>query len=115
MIGIKHELFYQSRMGMNVLHIQILRLLEVAKSLYMYTTCITGHQCTYPGCKRVLVLDGNMKNRRDVCMARDAGYTKYEGLPGALQNLVPVTAYCMKSWHVTHLLEKIKTRMLQSV
>lgn len=26
-----------------------------------------------------------MKNRRDVCMARDAGYTTYEGLPGAVK------------------------------
>ena len=34
-----------------------------------------GHSCKYPGCKKVLVLDGNMKNRRDVCMARNAGYT----------------------------------------
>ena len=45
----------------------------------------TGHKCTYPGCERVLVLDGNMKNRRDVCMARDAGYTEYEGLPGSIK------------------------------
>jgi len=33
----------------------------------------------------VFVLDGNMKNRRDVCMAREAGYTTYEGLPGVLK------------------------------
>ena len=26
-----------------------------------------------------------MKNRCDVCMARDAGYTTYEGLPGAIK------------------------------
>ena len=45
----------------------------------------TGHKCTYPGCEGVLVLDGNMKNRRDVCMARDAGYTEYEGLPGSIK------------------------------
>ena len=33
------------------------------------------HTCKYPGCKNVLVLDGNnMKNRRDVCMAKDSGY-----------------------------------------
>ena len=35
--------------------------------------------------KKVLVLDGNMKNRRDVCMARDAGYTVYENLPGVVK------------------------------
>ena len=26
-----------------------------------------------------------MKNRQDVCMACDAGYTAYEGLPGAVK------------------------------
>ena len=49
--------------------------------LYSYV----GHTCKYPGCKKVFVLDGNMKNRRDVCMARDAGYTEYEGLPGSIK------------------------------
>ena len=44
-----------------------------------------SHQCKYPGCKTVLVLDGNMKNRHDVCMALDAGYNTYEGLPGAVK------------------------------
>ena len=33
----------------------------------------------------MLVLDGNMKNRRDVCLARDAGYVEYEGLPGRIK------------------------------
>ncbi len=32
-----------------------------------------------------MVLDGNMKNHRDVCKARDAGYTEYEGLPGSIK------------------------------
>ena len=31
------------------------------------------HQCDFPGCENVLVLDGNMKNCRDVCNAKDAG------------------------------------------
>ncbi len=29
----------------------------------------------------MLVIDGNMKNRRDVCAATKAGYIEYEGLP----------------------------------
>ena len=33
----------------------------------------------------MLVLDGNMKNRRDVCMAHNVGCTIYEGLPGVLK------------------------------
>lgn len=32
-----------------------------------------------------LVMDGNMKNRRDVCMAREAGYIEYEGLEGKIK------------------------------
>ena len=47
----------------------------------------------------MLVLDGNMKNRRDVCMARDAGYTEYEGLPGSIKtgctnSPEPKSRYC---------------------
>lgn len=29
----------------------------------------------------MIVVDGNMKNRRDVCAASEAGYIHYEGLP----------------------------------
>ena len=50
-----------------------------------HTKSQLGHSCSYPGCKKVLVLDGNMKNRRDVCMAREAGYTVYENLPGVIK------------------------------
>ena len=39
-----------------------------------------------PGCGTVLVLDGNQKNRRDVCAATHAGALEYEGLPGSLQS-----------------------------
>ena len=43
------------------------------------------HQCDFPGCENVLVLDGNTKNRRDVCNAKDAGYISYPGLPGHIK------------------------------
>ena len=43
------------------------------------------HECKFPGCKGVLVLDGNMKNRRDVCAASEAGYIEYESLPGVIK------------------------------
>ena len=39
-----------------------------------------GHRCQFPGCQVALVMDGNLKNRRDVCMAREAGYIEYEGV-----------------------------------
>lgn len=40
-----------------------------------------------------------MKNRRDVCMARDAGYTEYVGLPGSIKTgcmnfPIPRSRYC---------------------
>lgn len=33
----------------------------------------------------MIVLDGNMKNRRHICNARDAGYIEYPGLPGRVK------------------------------
>lgn len=33
----------------------------------------------------MLVIDGNMKNRRDVCAASEAGFVEYEGLPGKIK------------------------------
>ena len=43
------------------------------------------HQCEFPGCKTTVVLDGNMKNRRDICFAKDAGSISYPGLPGHIK------------------------------
>ena len=43
------------------------------------------HKCNYPGCINVLVLDGNMKNRRDICYAKDAGFVQFPGLPGQIK------------------------------
>ena len=31
-----------------------------------------------------MVIDGNMKNHRDVCKAKDAGYMEFEGLPNRI-------------------------------
>lgn len=33
----------------------------------------------------MLVLDGNMKNYRDVCHAKDAGFIEFEGLEGSIK------------------------------
>lgn len=46
---------------------------------------IAGHFCDTKGCGSVLVLDGNMKNSRDVCAAVDAGFVEYTGLPGRVK------------------------------
>lgn len=47
---------------------------------------LLAHSCRYPGCGTAFVLDGNQKNRRDVCAATHAGEIEYEGLPGSIQS-----------------------------
>ena len=44
-----------------------------------------AHRCGKAGCGSVLVLDGNMKNRRDICAADCAGFIEYAGLPGKVK------------------------------
>lgn len=44
-----------------------------------------AHRCNCKGCGTVLVVDGNMKNNREVCSAADAGYIEYAGLPGSVK------------------------------
>ena len=53
----------------------------------------TAHTCKFPGCSNVLVLDDHIKNRRDVCLAKDAGYIEYPTLPGHIKT------GCMASPH----------------
>ena len=50
-----------------------------------------GHHCATPGCGEVFVLDGNMKNNREVCYAIDAGYAEFVGLPGKIKTGCPNT------------------------
>lgn len=47
-----------------------------------YSLYIAGHRCCVRGCGETIVIDGNMKNHRDVCLATEAGYIEYLGLPG---------------------------------
>lgn len=44
-----------------------------------------AHRCSKQGCGLVLILDGNLKNSRDVCAAEDAGFVEYAGLPGQVK------------------------------
>ena len=46
------------------------------------------------------MIDGNMKNHRDVCSATAAGYVEFKGLPGRVQSGCPNTPdyksrYCL--------------------
>ena len=51
----------------------------------------TEHKCDQHGCGSVIIVDGNMKNHRDVCLATHAGYAKYKGLPDAIKTRCPNT------------------------
>ena len=50
-----------------------------------YTEVSLYYACLLPGCRSVLVLDGNMKDQREVCYAKDAGFVQFSGLPGAVK------------------------------
>ena len=56
-------------------------LYSLASSSMQLFTCYFGK----PGCGQVFVLDGNMKNNREVCYAVDAGYAEFRGLPGKIK------------------------------
>lgn len=51
----------------------------------------TEHRCERAGCRSVLVLDGNMKNNREVCSAKLAGYSEFAGLAGRVRTGCPNT------------------------
>lgn len=64
-------------------------------------TSFLAHSCTFPGCGSAIVMDGNMKNRRDVCYAKDAGYIQFDGLEGSIKTGCTATPtfksrYCTK-------------------
>lgn len=48
------------------------------------SSILPDHRCKVPGCGTVLVLDGNQKNRRDICAATHSGWIEFEGLPGSI-------------------------------
>lgn len=43
------------------------------------------------GCGTTLVIDGNMKHHREVCLAQEAGYVEFNGLPGKVKTGCPNT------------------------
>lgn len=57
--------------------------------MHVLLSCVwLDHRCKKPGCGKVFILDGNMKNHRDVCYATEAGYA---GLPGRIKTGCPNT------------------------
>ena len=70
-------------------------------SYLQHTSFIIAHRCGFPGCGNVLIMDGNMKNRRDVCHAKDAGFIEFDGLSGSIKTGCVATPafksrYCSK-------------------
>ena len=45
-----------------------------------------AHKCKHSGCGKVFVIDGNQKNRQDVCAASEAGVIEYDNLPGYIKS-----------------------------
>ena len=54
----------------------------VLLSQYLMCLIFAGHRCGVRGCGETIVIDGNMKNHRDVCLATEAGFVEYNGLSG---------------------------------
>ena len=52
------------------------------KQIFLF--CITDHVCDVPGCKSVLVMDGNMKNARQVCLCKHVGELQFSDLHGTV-------------------------------
>lgn len=50
----------------------------------------------------MLVIDGNMKNRRDVCAATEAGYSQYDGLPGVIKTGCQLSPGCQSKYCINH-------------
>ena len=42
------------------------------------------HVCDIPGCSSVIVVDGNMKNARQVCGCKEVGELYYPGMNGSI-------------------------------
>lgn len=73
----------------------------VVPTLIVVHVNVVAHKCKFKGCGEVLVLDGNCKNRRDVCAATEAGFIEYSNLPGTIKTgcqLSPMrtSKYCFR-------------------
>ena len=73
------------------------------------------HKCKFPGCGSVIVLDGNMKNRRDVCNARDAGFIQFDGLPGLIKTGCTATPAFKSHYCSEHTNQACKLKVLETV
>lgn len=42
------------------------------------------HRCEQKGCKNVMVIDGNMKNARQVCSCKSVTHLEFKGMDGGI-------------------------------
>ena len=63
----------------------------------------------------MLVIDGNMKIHRNVCGAKDAGFIKYDGLPGRVKTGCMNTPEQQSVFCTTHKPRGIETSDLLAV
>ena len=50
----------------------------------LFNVWVLDHVCDSPGCKGVLIMDGNMKNARQVCMCKHVGELQFDDLQGTV-------------------------------
>ena len=65
-----------------------------------------------------MVLDGNMKNHRDVCYAKDAGFIEFEGLKGLIKTgcaAAPKVNIIVISIRTKHATYSIQIRYIQKI
>jgi hypothetical protein len=62
-----------------------------------------SHHCEDQRCRKILVLDGNMKNHRDVCAAKEAGFAEYDGLPGKVKTGCTETPQLQSRYCAAHM------------
>ena len=48
------------------------------------------HLCNTPGCDSVVVIDGNMKNARQVCSCKNVSELEFDGLEGSISTGIPI-------------------------
>ena len=70
--------------------------------MYVHVHVFVGHRCHTKGCGYTIVMDGNMKNHRDVCFAASAGWVEYKGLPGRVRSGCPNTPEFMSHYCALH-------------
>ena len=70
--------------------------------MYVVNLMYSEHRCEKQGSGQVLVIDGNMKNHRDVCLATQAGLVEFAGLPGKVTTGCPATPQPNSRYCATH-------------